>query len=122
VSSYSSASDGIPFSFFSSPFHGTPRDAQLAVQLEFAPKLGAGDLPAQEQAVAGEGFGHFARCLVHELDPEMPQPQRQHPSYMLGAGLGAGVENRVPTTGIRLEDVLGAHPIAQLHFMPVARP
>ena len=42
-------------------FHLPPRHAELVVQLELPPELLAGELPAQQGTVTGDGGGHFFR-------------------------------------------------------------
>src|SRR5260221_9632474 len=98
----------------------SPGHAQLVQQLEFTPQLGPVDFTVYQLAVSGNGLADEGGRFVEELDPEIADAQFDHPRNIIGAGLGASVEDSVAAAGVGLDGMLRADAVAQ--FQIVAGP
>lgn len=88
-------------------------DPQLVEQLELPPQRFRVDLAEEQPAVLGRQAADVVGGFVEELEAEAARSCRQEAGGVFGAGLGAGIEDRVSTTGVGLERVFGAHTIAE---------
>src|SRR5262249_20371511 len=79
-------------------------------------------LPRNDPSVRFEQGPSLRRRLAEQINPKPPDAEFQHPPDVLGRRLRDGVEDRVPTAGVRRDGERRPDPIPQFDLVMIAWP